>query len=373
MSSRRCVGPVLWPGGRAHSRAPLRRTALGGALALLLAALPAAAQISIADPPPDRGGIGVLEVALSATEITVGDRLEARLTLVWTGPTPASEPRFPPWQETWGRAEVLSAGEVETFSDQGARRIYRQTVVLTAFTTGAVLLPRVTVALPLEAETIEISGDHDAGFEVRSVLPENAGEAEPRPPAPPQPLAAGRRFPWTAGTLGGLGVLMVWLLGRRLGENGASAAAPAPAPTEPLAELLQRLQQLDASAGEPTHTGLSLALRGFLGRSLVFPATESTTSEIRDRLGTTRVAPAITGGTVRLLADCDQVKFAQAPVTESVTGGRLVEARDLAREIDRSLAQRSLAQRSLAQRSLAPAEPAAPVGAHGMRPPEAGG
>ncbi len=307
------------------------------AAALLLAALPAAAQVRIAEPPADRGGTGVLEVALSLTEITVGDRLEAQLTLVWTGATPAATPRFPSWQQSWGEAEVLSAGEVETYSDQTARQIYRQTVVLTAFTTGEIRLPRVSVALPLGAETIEISHDDEARFMVLSVLPEGTAEPEPRPAAPPRALAGATSFAWTTGALAGTGLLMVWLLGRRLG-SGIAAGLPAPLPAEPLAELLERLRRLDPSAAEPAHTGLSLALRKFLGRSLDFPAAESTTSEIRDRLRATRVAPADAGDAVRLLRDCDQVKFARVPVDGSVTRGRLVGARDLAREIDRRLA-----------------------------------
>ncbi len=301
--------------------------------------VPAAAQLRIAEPPAEKEGSGVLEVALSAAEITVGDRLAAELTLTWTGPAPGAAPRFPAWGQTWGRAEVLSAGEVEAFGDETARRVYRQSVVLTAFVTGEVLLPAVSVAVPLAGETVEIGHGDEARFTVRSVLPEGLGEQEqgpePRPAAPPRPLAAGRRFAWTAGALGGAGLLLVWLLGRRLGEAGVRV--PAPAAAEPLAELLERLRRLDPAAAEPAHTGLSLALRGYLGDRLDFPALESTTREIRQRLRATRVGSATAGDAVRLLSDCDQVKFARAPVGEPVTRGRLAEVRKLAREIDRGL------------------------------------
>ncbi len=304
--------------------------------AVLLFAIPATAQLQLAEPPAELGGTGVLEVTLTPAEITVGDRVEAELKLVWTGAAPAAPPRFPAWQETWGPAEVLSVSEVESFSDQGPRHVYRQAVTLTAFTTGEVTLPEVSVALPLGAETIEISHDSGAGFEVRSVLPEDPAAAQPRPPAPPLRLAAGSRFAWTAGALAGLGLLMIWRLQRRL--EGAGGGAPAPARPEPLAELLLHLRRLDAATAEPAHTGLSLALRRFLGRSLDFPATESTTREIRSRLGATRGSPVAAGNAVRLLSDCDQVKFARLAVSESVTAGRLIEARDLARAIDLSLA-----------------------------------
>ncbi len=293
----------------------------------LLTGLPCLAQT-----PAD---VGVLEVELSPTEITVGDRVEARLILIWTGPAPAAEPRFPAWRKTWGGAEILSAGEVLTLTGPDDRRVYRQTLVLTAFTTGQILLPEVTVALPLAAETIEVASGRDAGFEVRSVLPEDAAEAEPRPAAPPRVLDGESRFARTAGGLGGLSLLLAWLVGRRLHAPRTSTAT---APATPLVELLQRLRELDPAAAEPAHTGLSLGLRDFLSHSLGVPAAESTTTEIERGLRRARLEPEAADGTIRLLRDCDQVKFARAPVPAPVTLGRLRQARDLGSRIDRVLA-----------------------------------
>lgn len=305
----------------------------------LLTVLPCAAQTTITEPYVADAGVGLLEIAVLPTEITVGDRVEVRLTLVWTGRAPSSGPRFPQWQETWGEAEVLSAGEIEALDGPGERRIYWQDLVLTAFSVGEVQLPPVTVALPLDGETIEIGGDRSAGFEVRSVLPEEPEEPLPRPVSPPRVLGADQRFAWTAAGLGGLSLLMAWLLRRRLRMPIASAASP---PAEPLTELMRLLQRLDATVAEPAHTGLSLGLRGFLGRSLGFAAAESTTSEIERRLRRVRLGPqagddALWLDVVRLLRDCDQVKFAQVPVPTQVTRGRLRQARDLGYRINRGL------------------------------------
>jgi hypothetical protein len=301
-------------------------------LVSLLAALSAAAQLRIAEPP-SRQGTGILDVTLAPAEITVGDRVEARLTLVWTGPTPAQTPRFPPWQDAWGDAEVLEAGEVEEVAVAGARRVYHQRLVLTAFATGEVELPPVTVAIEAGGETIEIEGG-DAGFAVRSVLPEEPGELEPRPPSPPRRLAADRRFAWTAAGLGALVLLAAWLLARRLRAAADRVAEPPAA--EPLPELLHLLRRLDPTDAEPAHTGLSLGLRHFLGRSLDFPAAESTTSEIDRRLHRILAGLDASDDTVLLLRDCDQVKFARAPVPAQVTRQRLRQARDLGYRIDRS-------------------------------------
>ncbi len=293
-------------------------------------------------------GVAQFKIELSPAEITVGDRVEAQLTLVWMGPEPTSEPRFPTWQETWGSAEILSTSELESFTDQSARRIYRQKLTLTAFETGDVKLPRVTIAVPLASETLEVTHDDEASFVVQSVLPqteaeagddgnagEGGGELQPRPAAPLMALSADQRFLWTLCVLVGLTLLMAWLLRRRLGTHATGVATQPLAP--PLEELLQRLRQLDPSAPEPAHTGLSYVLRNFLGRKLSLQAVESTTTEIQRLLRQTSVPPAIAQGTVRLLQDCDHVKFARREVAETTTDDRLLRARELAREIETAL------------------------------------
>ncbi len=296
----------------------------------LLAALPATQQPT-AEPASVREGIGILEADLEPAEITVGDRIEARLLLVWTGPAPVPAPRFPTWGDGWGDAEVLEAGQIEEVAVAGARRVYRQRLELTAFTTGEHQLPPVTVTVPLAGDAVEVTGG-DAGFTVRSVLPEDPGELEPRPPSPPRRLAADKRFAWTAGSLSGLCLLTAWLLRRRL---RAPAAAPEPANVEPLPELIELLKRLDPANAEPAHTGLSRGLRRFLGRRLGFSATESTTTEIDHRLRRIRVEPDHADETVDLLRDCDQVKFGGLPVSVGKTRQRLRKARDVGYRIER--------------------------------------
>ncbi len=305
---------------------------------------------SEAPATPAQAGVARFKVELSPDEITVGDRVEAQLTLVWMGPEPTAEPRFPTWQETWGSAEILSTTEPESFTDQSARRIYRQTLTLTAFEAGDVKLPKITVAVPLADETLDVTHDDDVSFVVRSVLPDTAGEAGtedaaapgeeeqellPRPAAPLEALNPNQRFFWTLGILGVSALVMAWLLLRRVGAPAAAATQRPLAP--PLEELLQRLRQLDPSVSEPAHTGLSLVLRNFLGRRLAVRAVESTTTEIQRLLRQTPVPPAVARGTIRLLQDCDHVKFAGLNVTEATTDDRLLKARELAREIEEAL------------------------------------
>ncbi len=308
----------------------------------------------------DNPGFAQLKVDLTPKEnITVGDRVRADLELVWMGPEPKEPPRFPTWQETWGSAEVLEVGEVDSFTDQSGRRIYRQTVALTAFRVGDVRLPRVTVAVPLADRTEELKTAGDLSFEVVSVLPEQTedGEAgeeeaqtgaetetaalEPRPPASLEGIGQGTLYLWVAGILAVLCALAAARLVRQApAVAGAAASKPRLAP---LAELLERLRVLDPSQGsEPVHTGISLALRDYLGRLLGIHALEGTTSEIQRNLRDTLVPPALSQRTVRLLRDCDQVKFARLEVDETVADDRVALAQNVAREIQELTVQQAL-------------------------------
>ncbi len=294
---------------------------------ILLVAAGASAHAAPAETVPAR-----LAVTLEPTAgVTVGDRVTAELVLTWDGRAPAAEPRFPTWGESWGPAEIVTVGEVASMADVDGRRTYRQTVVLTAFRSGTIELPAVVVAVPRSEQTVKVRSDAGTVFEVVSVLDEGAVEA--RPMATPRALPAGRRFPLTAALLAAACLLAALVLGRRLAAEGRDETATPAA--GPLAELLGRLAGLDPGAGsEPVHTGLSLALRHFLGRTLGIHARESTTREIDDRLGATAVPPALARRAVSLLGDCDQAKFARREVAGAVAGERLATAGELAREID---------------------------------------
>lgn len=298
-----------------------------------------------------------LKVELNPTEITVGGRVEATLTLVWTGGEAPGEPRFPAWQETWGNAEVLEVGEIDSFTDQSSRLIYRQKVVLTAFQVGEVELPSLAIAIPDGDQTLEAKTPGDLAFTVISVLPApasdpstGAGAADPgagagaeealelRPPVPPRPLADNLAFAITAGCLALLLGLAAWRMIQHLQMAGQLAGGESRVLLAPLEELLERLRQVDPAAGsEPAHTGLSMALRGFLGRSFGFHGIESTTTEIRRQLRDQPLPPAINQRLLRLLDDCDEVKFARRQVEDRTTDERLERAEQLGKEIDRIL------------------------------------
>lgn len=311
-----------------------------GAMAWLVTAAETGGQGPDGQGPDGQGpdGQGVVKVELEPQQITVGDRVKATVTLLWEGERPTAAPRFPAWQDTWGGAEVLAVGEIESFPDQSARFIYKQELTLTAFRPEEVELPPLALVVPLAGQTVDVAMPEGLGFTVTSILPSDEESLEPRPATAVRPPADPRLFWPTFGVLLALSAAAVWLLLRHLGRGGIEGIADRPR-LAPLDELLERLKQLDPSVGsEPVHTGLSQALRDYLGRRLGFNALESTTSEIQRRLRQGPVPVDLYQRTLGLLRDCDQVKFARHDVPHGVTGERLAQAPELARRIETSVA-----------------------------------
>jgi hypothetical protein len=296
--------------------------------ALLLALLVSAP--ALAQAPPK------VEVSLNPKEGTVGDRMEAVLTLRADPATLTGEPRFPAWGTTWGDAEILEKGAPERVQEKegSGATVWRQRIVLTAFRPGPVNLPPVDVAVPLRDSTVQAQTPAGLSLTVRSVLPAGGEQPAPKPPAPPRQLPIGETFWWTlAGSLLVL-LAVAWALWRRLRAEAAGAEVARPA-LPPFEELLG---ELDLLASEPSvvrlHTRLSLALRSYLSRSLSFPAAESTTSEIHRILLSRRVPGAVVRQMVELLRACDMVKFARQEVGEERARERVANARQLAREVE---------------------------------------
>ena len=291
-------------------------------LFLTLLALPAAAQTA-----------PKVEVSLNPQgELTVGDQVEAVLTLRADPSTLAGDPRFPVWGARWGDAEVLQKHEPVKVEENGAT-LWRQRLTVAAFRTGRIELPPVEVAVPLRARTIKVRTPA-AALAVRSVLPTGEENPQPKPPAAPRQLPIGAAFWWTLAASSLVLALLAWLLWRQRRAEGAVEEAVRPQ-LPPFDELLG---ELDRIAAEPSivrlHTRLSLALRAYLGRSLGFPAAESTTSEIHRSLLARRMPGPLVRQLVELLRACDLVKFARQEAGEDRARERLATARQLGRETE---------------------------------------
>ncbi|MFL6260100.1 MAG: hypothetical protein ACJ76Y_10335 [Thermoanaerobaculia bacterium] len=261
--------------------------------------------------------------------------MQATLTVQVPTAGLVAEPRFPAWGKTWGEAEIVSSPKPVKVSEQGGTAVWEQRLTIAAFNTGSVPLPPVAVAIPYKSGTVQTATPAGLALAVRSVIPADEKNPEPRPPAPPRSLSLGARFWWTLAALAAACAgLFLWLRRRR--REGAPGARPA---LEPFAELAAELDRL---LGEPSmlafHTGVSFALRRYLGRRLPFPAVESTTSDIQRQLLSRRMPGPLTRQTVELLRACDLVKFARLEVGEAQGRARAEAARRIAGEWESHLA-----------------------------------
>jgi hypothetical protein len=127
----------------------------------------------------------------------------------------------------------------------------------------------------------------------------------------------------------------LWLAFRRRRGEAAGAAPP----LAPFEELRRAVAALPA-AGSPAagHTALSLALRRYPGRSLGFPAAESSTTEIQRALAARPLPAGVGFRAVELLRACDLVKFARRPADEEALRRRGEAALGLGGEIETHLA-----------------------------------
>lgn len=270
-----------------------------------------------------------VQVNLSPNGPTVGDRVEAVLTLRVDPSTLVAEPRFPSWGQTWGEAEIVGKTESRKVSEG----VFEQRLVLAAFRPGQVPLPPAQIAVPLRSRTVQVATPAGLSLDVRSVIPRGEKEPELKPAKPLVPLPVGERFWWTLAAMTALSLLLGLLLFLRR-DKGEAAEMERP-DLPPLAELLAALDRL---AGETStmraHTGLSLAFRRYLGRALGFGAAESTTSEIHRRLLSHRLPAPLVRQSVDLLRACDLVKFARIEETGDRTRERLDSAGRIAREVD---------------------------------------
>jgi hypothetical protein len=318
------------PGFPAGLRAPSSKPPPGPAAGAasppqLLAPRP----VALAAPLP------AVTVALPAKALTVGDPAEAVITLrVPAAARLAGEPRFPVWRGAWGEAEVRRQDEPRRATGPDGAAVYTQSLVLAAFHPGKIALPPAAIAVPLGAGTIQAWTPAGIALTVRSVLPAGAAakDLRPRPPAPLRRLPLGAAFFWTFAGLAAAAAAGIWALWQRARRRRAASGDEARARPllEPLPELLAALDQL---AAEPSpvvlHTGISQALRRYLGRAVGFPAPESTTTEIQRLLLARGWPSAQVRPAVELLRACDLVKFARQHAPAESARQRLAATRRL--------------------------------------------
>ncbi|HEV2851720.1 MAG TPA: hypothetical protein VHC97_02845 [Thermoanaerobaculia bacterium] len=276
-------------------------------------------------------------VSITPNGPTVGDPVQATISLRVPAAELAGEPRFPVWGKTWGEAEIVKAEEPTEVSPG----VWEQRLTVAAFKPGQVALTPVQISVPRRTGTVLVPTPAGLAIAVRSVIPPNEKDPKPKPAAALRPLPVGERFWWTAAVLSALCLLGAWLLYRQSRRRRATSEAARPA-LPPFEELAAELDRLRAEPSTLAHTRLSFALRRYLGRRLPFPAVESTTSEIQRQLLSRRMPGPLARQTVELLRACDLVKFARQEVGETLTRERAETARRLAAEFEARLAPHEL-------------------------------
>lgn len=336
------------------------RSAGVAVLALLAAGFGPASVPHAASASGDPAGGPRLTVSLEPETVTVGARVTATLRLTAPREAVGGEPRFPVWRDSWGDAEILAVGPLESSAADArdapdARSAadavtWSQRLTLAAFRTGEVALPPREIVLPgnrPEERSVLSTSPPALSFTVESVLPADADPdgLEPAPPAPLRELPAGDTFWWT---LALTGLLTASVIGAVLLRARDGSPGRAPASARPYDELRERLDALadealarsDRATPDVLERGcveLSHALRRYLGRSLEFPAAESTTTEVRRGLRERRAPEPVVIRADRVLRACDRVKFAREPVEAPTLRDRIEEVRQLARALEEHL------------------------------------
>jgi len=290
-------------------------------LGLLVAAAMLACVSAAAEPTAPQ-----LDVKVTPRTATVGDLVDVDLVVTVPPTMKAFTPRFPDWTDHWGEAEVVHGETPHEVTLADGRVRWLQRVRVTAYHTGRIDLPSRQIMIPLGASGITLQTPSDLSFSISSVLPQGAkdGALKPKPAAPLRALPWGQRF-WRslAIALAALSGAVWWARSRGSTETTNVLSAPSLPPFEELMSGLETLRSITEPL--PLHIESSRLLRRYLGRSLAFPAVESTTTEIRRRLTGVHLPPDLVQHVVTLLRRCDEVKFARRRLT--------AEPEALAREI----------------------------------------
>jgi len=294
-----------------RARTLMRRTALPLALALLCllfaGTAPSLAQEATGGP--------TLRGAVDEGAWTVGDRIGFTLTLAYS---PELEAALP------GVESELGPFQVRDFEDGGRRTLDDGRVEqtwrfwLTAYETGDLEIPPVTVALTGGADGVQTVSSGPVAVQVRTVLAdgEEAPDIADLRPAGEVPYSFVPLALWSAAglaALAGLLWLRVWWLKRRRRDALRDEASRLP-PRELAIRELQRLTASDLLK-QDRHKEFYIAISEIIGRllhgALGVPTMERTSWEIvrdiRERVPGTPLVRAAGN----FFESCDRVKFSR--------------------------------------------------------------
>lgn len=289
-----------------------------GALALLLATHPAAAEPStqvFTEPP--------VHIELSADRSTLGFGEILSFTLTFTA-TNSILPEWPAIDSTLGPFLVQDQTESGPFLLANERKRRQRAYSLLPQQTGNLSIPALTMgwqALPDGCPPVcppaQTQRFDAISINITSVVPKGVELTRLQTIGIPLSLPAmpddSETDDWIWPTLlAGSLLLLAWLWQRqRRRANALPTAMPNPA-SQALAELHALHRQLSLEDSTLFYQQLADILRRYLCVSRGLPALQRTRQEIRHTLNLAQMPPSSLTLLDQVLAACDQVKFAQA-------------------------------------------------------------
>ena len=258
--------------------------------------------------------------------MTIGDR--GILTVEVNYPT-GYQIIFPKLPTKWGQFEVLDQfrGHVKILSD--GRSIVRQQIMVTSFMTGVLDSPNLIIKVVDETHSLSEYTAPSLSIEVVSVLPQNAQLRDIRTQ---RDLSL-----WIGWAVIPLSLVIIcivatplyyfvrWVVYRRRNKEGEIDKR---SPYEQFVAQLQHIDELGLlSSGnlKEHYTLVSDSVRRFLYQTYDFAALDLTTNELEGSLRTMPLVVERSDDLIRLLEDCDLVKFTEVRPEEEST--RLITSR----------------------------------------------
>lgn len=301
------------------------------------------------EPAPAPGGSGAVadtgaappetlkvEASIHPAVVKVGQRISVRFAV----PLPDTAARLvgPPAPSTFGAVDVVKSESAPAGPDSAG-----WTMEVALFEPGDQTLSGIPFILATGTgrEPVRLL---PYSLSVESSLPDT-GKAELKDIAPPAPIETRWRWGRIALTLATLAVLAagvaLWIRRPRREIAPVPVLPPSIPPEEAALAALRELERESLAARglmKEHYARLSLVLRGYLERRFRFPAVESTTDEIRERVSRSALLGDEESRTLFALFDeADLVKFARhdpgpEAAADALGRGRgLVEARLAAR------------------------------------------
>ena len=255
---------------------------------------------------------GSIQTTLTTNQetITVGDPVEITLEVKHPANQQVIIPKI---EQSWGEFEVQSQSSPETISNDDGTAITRQKITVSLYQPGVFETP----PLPLT-----ISGDNGQTSEivaqpvtvsVASVLVTGDTALKDIRPQASMDLP----FPWllfAAGLVAAIAIIAGgWWLVRRWRRNGSLFVDNRPPYQVALDELdrIRRLRLPDNGKFKEHYSLVTDTLRIYLEQQHRVPATDRTTSELKQELAYSRINPEQTRMLINLFGDADFVKFAK--------------------------------------------------------------